>query len=223
MRPDRIDTISDREKCVAVGGAGTTVAGFASEVVGLYKSDDRQLRTGIPMEVEHETPVKWQDELYDLLRRNGITQFAYVPDAGHRILIDRSLADPGAHSVALTTEEEGVALLAGADLGGARGVLLMQSSGAGNCVNMLSLIKGGRFPLLTLVSMRGDFGEGNPWQFPMGQAVQPVLEAMGVICLRIEQPEEVVPTVGAALTMVFQSGHAVAVLLTQKLLGAKQF
>ena len=104
---------------------------------------------------------RWQDDLYDLLRRNKITQFAYVPDAGHRILIDRSLADPGVHSVALTTEEEGVALMAGADLGGARGVLLMQSSGAGNCINMLSLIKGGRFPFLTLVSMRGDFGEGN--------------------------------------------------------------
>jgi sulfopyruvate decarboxylase alpha subunit len=168
-------------------------------------------------------PARWQDDLYDLLRRNNVTQFAYVPDAGHRILIDRSLADPGARSVALTTEEEGVALLAGADLGGARGVLLMQSSGTGNCINMLSLIKGGRFPLLTLISMRGDFGEGNPWQFPMGQAVEPVLAAMGVISLRIEQPEDVVPTVSAALTMVFQSGHAVAVLLTQRLLGAKQF
>ena len=149
------------------------------------------------MEVEQRDAGKWQDELYDLLRRNNVTQFAYVPDAGHRILIDRSLADPGAHSVALTTEEEGVALLAGADLGGARGVLLMQSSGAGNCINMLSLIKGGHFPLLALVSMRGDFGEGNPWQFPMGQAVEPVLETMGVICLRVERPEEVVPTVGA--------------------------
>ena len=168
-------------------------------------------------------PGRWQDDLYDLLRRNNVTQFAYVPDAGHRILIDRSLADPEVHSVALTSEEEGVAMLAGADLGGARGVLLMQSSGTGNCVNMLSLIKGGRFPFLTLVSMRGDFGEGNPWQFPMGQAVQPVLEAMGVICLRAERPEEVVPTVGAALPMVFQSGQAVAVLLTQKLLGAEQF
>jgi sulfopyruvate decarboxylase alpha subunit len=168
-------------------------------------------------------PTGWQNDLYDLLRRNNVTQFAYVPDAGHRILIDRSLADPAAHSVALTSEEEGVALLAGADLGGARGVLLMQSSGTGNCVNMLSLIKAGRFPFLTLVSMRGDFGEGNPWQFPMGQAVQPVLEAMGVICLRIERPEEVISTVDGALTMVFQSGHAVAVLLTQKLLGAKQF
>jgi sulfopyruvate decarboxylase TPP-binding subunit len=109
--------------------------------------------------------ARWQDELYDLLRRHNVTQFAYVPDAGHRILIDRSLADPGAQSVALTTEEEGVALLAGADLGGARGVLLMQSSGTGNCINMLSLIKGGHFPFLTLVSMRGDFGEGNPWQY----------------------------------------------------------
>ena len=167
--------------------------------------------------------VRWQDELYDLLRRNNVTQFAYVPDAGHRILIDRSLADPGVHSVALTTEEEGVALLAGADLGGARAVLLMQSSGAGNCINMLSLIKDGRFPFLTLLSMRGDFGEGNPWQYPMGQAVEPILSAMGVICLRVERPEEVVPTVGAALTMVFQGGNAVAVLLTQKLLGAKAF
>ena len=167
--------------------------------------------------------ARWQDELYDLLRRHNITQFAYVPDAGHRILIDRSLADPGVFSVALTTEEEGVALMAGADLGGARGVLLMQSSGTGNCINMLSLIKGGHFPFLTLVSMRGDFGEGNPWQYPMGQAVEPVLQAMGVICLRIEQPEEVVPTVSAALTMVFQGGSAVAVLLTQKLLGAKAF
>src|SRR5271155_3792970 len=127
---------------------------------------------------------RWQDQLYDLVRRNNVTQFAYVPDAGHRILIDRSLADPGAQPVALTTEEEGVALLAGADLGGARGVLLMQSSGTGNCVNMLSLMKGGRFPMLMLISMRGDFGEGNPWQFPMGQAVEPVLSAMGVIVLR---------------------------------------
>ena len=111
---------------------------------------------------EDDAPPRWQDDLYALLRANDVTQFAYVPDAGHRVLIDRSLADPGVHSVALTTEEEGVALLAGADLGGVRGVLLMQSSGTGNCINLLSLIKGGRFPFLTLISMRGEFGEGNP-------------------------------------------------------------
>jgi sulfopyruvate decarboxylase alpha subunit len=173
--------------------------------------------------VDSKARVGWQHDLYDLLRRHGITQLSYVPDAGHSILIDRSLADPEVRSIALTTEEEGVALIAGADLGGARAVLLMQSSGVGNCINMLSLIKGGRFPFLTLVSMRGDFGEGNPWQFPMGQATQAVLEAMGVICLRIDRPEDVIPTTSAALTMVFKSGQSVAVLLSQQLIGAKAF
>ena len=173
--------------------------------------------------VEGKQKIGWQHDLYDLLRENGITQIAYVPDAGHGVLIDRSLADPDVHSIALTTEEEGVALIAGADLGGARAVLLMQSSGVGNCINMLSLIKGARFPFLTLISMRGDFGEGNPWQFAMGQATEPVLAAMGVICLRIEQPEEVIPTMNAAMTMAFKSGQAVAVLLSQRLIGAKPF
>jgi sulfopyruvate decarboxylase alpha subunit len=168
-------------------------------------------------------PTRWQDEVFDLLRRAGVTQFGYVPDAGHTILIDRSIADPDVYSIALTTEEEGVALIAGADLGGARGVLLMQSSGVGNCINMLSLINAGRFPFLALVTMRGDFGEGNPWQYPMGQAVVPVLQAVGVTCLRADTPAEALAAVGAAVTMVFQAGQAVAVLFTQKLLGAKRF
>ncbi|MDX1514872.1 MAG: phosphonopyruvate decarboxylase [Gammaproteobacteria bacterium] len=165
----------------------------------------------------------WQDALYELLREQGVEIFAYVPDAGHKVLIERSLSDPEVHSVPLTTEEEGVGVLAGADLGGGRAVLLMQSSGVGNCINFLSLVKSGKFPFLILVSMRGDFGEGNPWQMPMGQAVEPVLEAMGVLCTRIDRAEDVVPGVSAALTMTFKSGQAVAVLLTQKLIGAKAF
>lgn len=171
---------------------------------------------------QESTPV-WPDELYELLRENGVNIFAYVPDAGHKVLIERSLADPEVYSVPLTTEEEGVGVLAGSDLGGGRAVLLMQSSGVGNCINFLSLVKSGKFPFLMLISMRGDFGEGNPWQMPMGQAVEPVLEAMGVLCMRVDKADEVVPSVSAALTMTYQSGNAVAVLLTQKLLGAKAF
>jgi sulfopyruvate decarboxylase alpha subunit len=165
----------------------------------------------------------WPDRLYAQLRAHAVTQFAYVPDAGHKVLIARALADKGAEAIALTTEEEGVALCAGADLGGARGVLLMQSSGVGNCVNLLSLIKSGRFPFLALVSMRGDFGEGNPWQMPMGQACATVLGAMGVTTLRADAPDEVEPATAAALTMAFGAGNAVAVLLGQKLIGAKRF
>ena len=163
---------------------------------------------------------QWAHDLYAELRRHDVTQFAYVPDAGHRVIIDLSLQDPEVHSVALTTEEEGVALAAGADLGGKRGVLLMQSSGTGNCVNFFSLITGGRFPFVTFISMRGDFGEGNPWQMGMGKAVEPVLEAMG---FRVLEPDQVVPTADAAMTMAYKGGEAVAVLLTQKLIGAKAF
>ena len=176
-------------------------------------------------EDEHarEISAGWQNQLYEALRRNGVSQFSYVPDAGHRICIDRSIADQDVHSVALTTEEEGVALACGAHLGGAKSVLLMQSSGLGNCVNFMSMVQGGRFPFLTVLSMRGDFGEGNPWQISMGQATKPILAAMGFIVLEVTKPDEVVPTVDAAANMVWKSGQAVAILLTQKLIGAKSF
>ena len=172
---------------------------------------------------EPKAGATWPDEIYRVLREFEVTQFAYVPDAGHKVLIDLSLDDPEVYSIALTTEEEGIGLLAGAHLGGGRGVLLMQSSGVGNCINFLSLVRGGQFPFLMLVSMRGDFGEGNPWQMPMGRAVEPVLEAMGVMCVRADDAREVAATVRAAATMTFQAGQAVAVLLTQKLIGAKPF
>lgn len=165
----------------------------------------------------------WQHDVYDVLRRHQIDQISYVPDAGHSVLIDLSLGDDSVRSIALTTEEEGVALAVGAHLGDARSVLLMQSSGLGNCVNFLSLIKGGKFPFLTILSMRGDFGEGNPWQMRMGQAVRPLLDAMGFVRLDVERAEDAVPTVDAAATMAFKGGEAVAVLLTQKMLGAKPF
>ena len=172
---------------------------------------------------EPKAGATWPDAVYRVLREFDVTQFAYVPDAGHKVLIDRSLDDPEVHSVALTTEEEGIGLLAGAHLGGGRGVLLMQSSGVGNCINFLSLVRGGQFPFLMLVSMRGDFGEGNPWQMPMGRAVVPVLEAMGVMCIRVDDAREAAASVRAAATMVYKAGQAVAVLLTQKLIGAKPF
>ena len=171
----------------------------------------------------NEIAAGWQNQLYESLRRHEVTQFSYVPDAGHRICIDRSIADPDVHSVALTTEEEGVALACGAHLGGKRSVLLMQSSGLGNCLNFMSMVTGGRFPFLTILSMRGDFGEGNPWQMGMGQATKPILEAMGFIPLEVTSPAEVVPTVDAAANMVWKSGQAVAILLSQRLIGAKAF
>jgi sulfopyruvate decarboxylase alpha subunit len=165
----------------------------------------------------------WSAGVFELLRDIGVVQFCYVPDGGHKDLISAAVDDPGVRAIPLTTEEEGVALLAGADLGLERGVLLMQSSGVGNCVNMLSLLAAGRFPFLTIVTMRGDFGEQNPWQLSMGQATRTVLEAMNVICLKVDRREDVLPTIEAASSMAYVAGRAVAVLIGQRVIGAKSF
>lgn len=165
----------------------------------------------------------WPDELYDLLKRHDIRQVALVPDAGHARLIRRCLADNEMRVVTLTTEEEGVAMLCGAWMGGAKGVLLMQSSGVGNCINMLSLAILHRTPLAMLVTMRGDFGEFNPAQVPMGQATQTVLEAMGTLVHRADRPEDVVPTADATLRLAFNTFRPAATLIGQRVLGAKTF
>ncbi|WPZ34724.1 phosphonopyruvate decarboxylase [Thalassobaculum sp. OXR-137] len=165
----------------------------------------------------------WGAELYDTLVDGGVSIFAYVPDGGHKVMIQKSLEDDRVQSIPLTTEEEGVALTAGADLGGKKAVLLMQSSGTGNCINMLSLQANGRFPFLAIITMRGTFGEQNPWQVPMGKAVRPCLEAIGVHVLEVERPEELKETTHAAMNLAFRSNCAVALLLTQKFIGAKAF
>ncbi|MBB5693839.1 thiamine pyrophosphate-binding protein [Muricoccus pecuniae] len=174
-------------------------------------------------ETVEQPRASWPREIYDVLRSMDVTIAAYVPDGGHAELIQRLHDDPAVTAVPLTTEEEGVALVSGAWIGGRRGVLLMQSSGVGNCVNMLSLVKTCRFPLLALVTMRGEWGEFNPWQVPMGSATQQALELMDVKVFRASDPSEVAPTVEAATRMAFLGGTPVAVLLSQKLIGAKVF
>lgn len=165
----------------------------------------------------------WQQALFKVLKDGGVNQIAYVPDAGHSHAIRSAIADPDIEDVVLTTEEEGVALCSGAWLGGQRAVLLMQSSGVGNCVNMFSLLQSGDFPFFTLVTMRGEYAEFNPWQGPMGRATQAALELMGIHVLRVSHPDEVEEIVSAGLDAAFQAGAKVAVLLGQNLIGRKKW
>ncbi|MBN9430263.1 MAG: phosphonopyruvate decarboxylase [Burkholderiales bacterium] len=167
--------------------------------------------------------MTWQDDIFRILKSGGVKQLAYVPDAGHSHVIRRAHEDADMHAVVLTTEEEGVAMACGAWLGGDRAVLLMQSSGVGNCVNMFSLIQNCRFPFLTLITMRGEWAEFNPWQAPMGLATQKSLELMGITVLRANEPQEVAPVVQAGFDAAFNAGQAVAILLSQRLIGRKEW
>ena len=166
-------------------------------------------------------PAEWPDRLFLTLKRADIRQVGYVPDAGHSRLIDRCRADPNIRDVVLTTEEEGVAMAAGAWLGGERSALLMQSSGLGNCVNMLSLARTCRFPLLMLITMRGEWEEFNPWQQPMGSIVEPVLKLCEAQVYRATTPDEVEGAAGRAVQHVFGDERIAAVLLSQQLIGKK--
>ena len=165
----------------------------------------------------------WPDSIHELCRQHHIEFVSFVPDSGHQRLIALCQADPHIHTITLATEEEGIALAAGAFLGGKRAALLMQSSGVGNCINMLSLPRICNMPFVTLITMRGEWGEFNPWQVPMGQGVTAVLEALGVIIYRINMLDEVVRTVDGALQLAFQSRQRVAILLSQQFIGAKRF
>jgi sulfopyruvate decarboxylase alpha subunit len=165
----------------------------------------------------------WQEAVFKVLKEGAVDQIAYVPDAGHSHVIRSAIADPGIEDIVLTTEEEGVAVACGAWLGGKKCAVLMQSSGVGNCVNMFSLLQAADFPFFTLVTMRGEYAEFNPWQGPMGKATQGALELMGIHVLRASSPEEVEEIVSAGYDAAFQAGEKVAVLLGQSLIGRKKW
>lgn len=161
--------------------------------------------------------------LMPLLKEHGVDFLPFVPDAGHASLIELASKDLHIHPIVLTTEEEGVALACGHWLGGKKSVLLMQSSGVGNTINMLSLISNCNFPFVTLITMRGNFGEFNSWQVPMGRATPEVLTSMGIQVYIVDQDEQLLDAVDAALYSAFSSDQGVAVLLSQNLIGRKKW
>jgi sulfopyruvate decarboxylase alpha subunit len=172
---------------------------------------------------ESEVEASWPRQIFQKLQEADVRQVTYVPDFGHAQLIELCHADVSMKPTVLTTEEEGIGVLAGAWLGGERGVLLMQSSGVGNCINTLSLAEICGFPLLMIVTMRGEWGEKNPWQVPMGQITAANLRLAGAVVYEVTQAEVAAPAVEAAARIAFNGGFTAAVLLSQRMLGTKLF
>jgi sulfopyruvate decarboxylase alpha subunit len=170
-----------------------------------------------------ETKSSWPDRIYHHFRRVDIRQVGYVPDAGHGRLIALCREDRAIIDVVLTSEEEGVGLVAGAALGGQRAALLMQSSGVGNCVNMFSLLRNCGLACVVLVTMRGEFDEFNPWQVPMGTIAEQILQLAGFRTHRIESADAVDEIVGSGCDFAFAANVPVAMLLSQRLIGRKQW
>ena len=165
----------------------------------------------------------WGSYAHRALHAAGIRQVGYVPDAGLDELLALCTADETMRTVLLAHEQEGPGHAAGAWLGGERAALLMQSSGVGNCINALSLIRTCRFPFFAVVTMRGEWREANPWQLPMGQGAAAHLMQCGVIVSRVEEASAAYESIAAAAALAFESQTATAVLIAQRVIGAKSF
>lgn len=173
-----------------------------------------------------EVPVSehdWSSDVFAAMTARRISTVCTIPDGGLTRLLNLVKAAPAMQLVTLTTEEEGIGIATGVWLGGKRAMVAMQSSGVGNCINAVGYPLTLRGPLLLLVTMRGQWGEFNPWQVPMGQGTQTVLETMGVKCFPVDSAAQVGETFAAAADMAFNSQQSVAVLISQRIIGAKGF
>lgn len=165
----------------------------------------------------------WSESVFDLICDHDISLVSFVPDAGLSQLIELCIAHNPIQTVRLTSEEEGISLAMGGWLGGKKSMLLMQSSGVGNCVNMLSMLNTCQVPLPMIVTMRGDWGEFNPWQVPMGQGTEAVLKEMGVATFRAQENNQVEACAEGSIRLAFNTYRPTALLIGQRVLGAKTF
>jgi sulfopyruvate decarboxylase alpha subunit len=164
------------------------------------------------------TPA-WASGIARGLWASGCREVVYVPDNPLSHILGVLGRDfPGVRATLAMREEEAVGIAAGLYLGGARPVLMMQSSGLGNTLNALgSLLVAYQIPVLMIVSMRGDPGEWNSAQVPMGRAVVPVLDAFGVQYLSVGRGDEAEEAVRAAAALAFGTRSPAACLLPRRL------
>ncbi len=168
-------------------------------------------------------PAHWSADVFREMKARNIKTVCTIPDGGLIQLLNMVDADPGMRLVTLSTEEEGMGVVVGQWAGGVRSMIAMQSSGVGNCINALGFPSAYGAPCLMLVTMRGQWGEFNPWQLSMGQAVRPALEAVGVKCFPVDRTDEVGEVFAAAADMAYNGGVSTAVLVSQRIIGAKGF
>src|SRR4026209_2113248 len=162
---------------------------------------------------------QWASGVCAGLHAAGGRHGVYVPDnpLSHvlRILRERY---PDITTTLATREEEAFGIAAGLYLGGARPTVMLQSSGLGNSLNALtSRLVPYKIPALVVISMRGDAGEWNDAQVPMGRAVRPICDAIGIPHATPDGPESVAAIVRAIGHTAFGTRLPGACLLPRRL------
>lgn len=164
----------------------------------------------------------WPERIITHLKAYNIRFLSYVPDSIIEKMLHVARQDPFFDILPLAREEEGIGVVTGQYVGGERGAMLMPTSGLGNAVNGLaSLAIPYHIPLPIFIGCRGELGEFNPSQVPMGQALRPILDALHIPYFELVHPEEVDVVVDGALKLAFALEQPVALLISTQLAGWK--
>ncbi|MDO8679737.1 MAG: thiamine pyrophosphate-binding protein [Acidobacteriota bacterium] len=157
--------------------------------------------------------------VFDALKEGGVRLISALPETWLVHLIRLADDDPDVTLVRLAKEEEGVGISMGAHLAGVKSAMLMQNHGFLASVN--GIVSGAqlfRVPLLMLISDRGTFGERDPWQTEGGAVTEPVLAALRIPVMRLDDPARVAERIRQAQTLAYAANKPVALLLTRDLM-----
>lgn len=166
---------------------------------------------------------KWHETIVNVFKRNEVKLVTYVPDKVLAPLIKTLEADPYFTVICPAREEEAVGIVAGASMGGLRGVVLMQTSGFATLGNTLaSLVVPYQIPVLMLISERGTLGEFNVGQALVCRTMRPLLDAVGIETHSLQRRDELDFTVDRAISQAIATRSATALILSPLLTHASR-
>lgn len=157
--------------------------------------------------------------IYEALKASGVRLLSALPETWLVHLIRMAEDDPEMQLVRLAKEEEGVGISAGAHLAGVKSAMLMQNHGFLAAINgIVSFAHLYKIPLLMLISYRGTFGERDPWQTEGGNVTEPLLHALSIPYLFLDEPAAVEKRIRQAQTLAESSLRPVGLLLMRDLM-----
>jgi sulfopyruvate decarboxylase alpha subunit len=161
--------------------------------------------------------LDWQIAVADTLIESGVSVAAFVPDARLHGILER-LECHGTPLRSLTREEECVAYAAGQRIAGKRPIVLMQTSGLGNCLNPIATAAVPyRLGIPMVISIRGTLGERNPSQTTIGRASATLLRAVGVQCFTLQRAEDARKLMAGVCQLAYEARECAALFLGPEL------
>jgi sulfopyruvate decarboxylase alpha subunit len=147
----------------------------------------------------------------------GSRDVIYVPDNPLSHVLRALSAELEVRTTIATREEEAFGIAAGIYLGGGRPTVMLQSSGLGNSLNALtSLLVPYQIPVLIVISVRGEVGEWNAAQTPMGRALPTILRSIDVQAVSADRADAVGEAMALAAAVAFGTRMPAACLLPRR-------